>query len=238
VSYPTIGLDPTDELAQEWHLIIVGQHYSACLIAREYAAPINTAALDTARQFQGFWTFDPIVTRLAAAKMFEQIRRFRPDLGDRLDQATQQYQLNADIAPSQYSVLSDMDAHLFSERLIRYLQANQFKQIKAHGQVTQLNQKLETIERAQRNLVAIVGHELRTPLSTIQVCLESIATEPEMPEECQHIMLDTALGGKLWATSAGIDRGSQFHIALPVERQENLEKAGGGNRTPIISLEG
>jgi DICT domain-containing protein len=122
VSYPTIGLDPTDELAQEWHLIIVGQHYSACLIAREYAAPINTAALDTARQFQGFWTFDPIVTRLAAAKMFEQIRRFRPDLGDRLDQATQQYQLNADIAPSRYSVLSDMDAHLFSERLIRYLQ--------------------------------------------------------------------------------------------------------------------
>jgi signal transduction histidine kinase len=193
-SYPTIGLDPRDELAQEWHLIIVGQSYSACLIAREYAAPINTQALDTARQFQGFWTFDPIVSRLAAAKMLQQIQQFRPDLADRLDQATQQYQLNADTAPRESSVLSDVDAHLFSERLIRYLQANQFKQLKAHGHVTQLNQKLETIERAQRNLVAIVGHELRTPLSTIQVCLESIATEPEMPEECQHIMVDTALG--------------------------------------------
>jgi signal transduction histidine kinase len=194
VSYPTIRLDPGDELAQEWHLIIVGQSYSACLIAREYAAPINTAALDTARQFQGFWTFDPIVSRLAAAKMFEPIRRFRPDLSDRLDQAIQQYQLNGNISRREYSVLSDMDAYLFSERLIRYLQANQFKQIKAQGQVTQLNQKLATIERAQRNLVAIVGHELRTPLSTIQVCLESIATEPEMPDKCQQIMLDTALG--------------------------------------------
>jgi signal transduction histidine kinase len=193
-SYPTIGLDPRDELAQEWHLIIVGQSYSACLIAREYAAPINTRALDTARQFQGFWTFDPIISRLAAAKMLQQIQQFRPDLADRLAQATQQYQLNADSVPSESSVLSDVDAHLFSERLIRYLQANQFKQLKAHGHVTQLNQKLETIERAQRNLVAIVGHELRTPLSTIQVCLESIATEPEMPEEYQHIMVDTALG--------------------------------------------
>jgi signal transduction histidine kinase len=193
-SYPTIGLEPSDELAQEWHLIIVGTHYCACLIAREYAAPLHTQALDAARQFQGFWTFDPIVCRLAAAQMLQQIQRFRPDLADRLNQATQQYQLNADIAPSQYSVISDMDARLFSERLIRYLQANQFKQIKAHGQVTQLNQKLATIERAQRNLVAIVGHELRTPLSTIQVCLESIATEPKMPKKCQHIMLDTALG--------------------------------------------
>jgi signal transduction histidine kinase len=194
VSYPTIGLDPHDELAQEWHLIIVGQSYAACLIAREYAVPLNTQTLDAARQFQGFWTFDPIISRLAAAKMLQQIQQFRPDLADRLDQATQQYQLNADIAPSESSVISDMDAHLFSERLLRYLQANQFKQIKAHGQVTQLNQKLATIERTQRNLVAIVGHELRTPLSTIQVCLESIATEPEMPEACQHIMLDTALG--------------------------------------------
>jgi signal transduction histidine kinase len=195
MAYPLIELEATDELAQEWHLIIVGQSYSACLIAREYAAPINTAALDAARQFKGFWTFDPIVSRLAAAKMVEQIQRFRPDLRDRLAQATQQYQLNTDdLLPNEYSILSNMDVHLFSERLISYLQANQFKQIKAHGQVTELNQKLATIERAQQNLVAIVGHELRTPLSTIQVCLESIATEPTMPEDCQHIMLDIALG--------------------------------------------
>jgi signal transduction histidine kinase len=57
-----------------------------------------------------------------------------------------------------------------------------------------LNQQLTAIEQAQNNLIAIVGHELRTPLSTIQVCLESMASEPDMPQEFQQVMLDTALG--------------------------------------------
>lgn len=41
--------------------------------------------------------------------------------------------------------------------------------------------------------MAITGHELRTPLSTIQVCLESLATEPDMPQELRQVMLNTAL---------------------------------------------
>ncbi len=64
----------------------------------------------------------------------------------------------------------------------------------AYTDLVKLNQKLETVERTQSNLIAIVGHELRTPLSTIRVCLESLATEPDMPVELKDIMLDTALG--------------------------------------------
>jgi DICT domain-containing protein/GAF domain-containing protein len=56
-----------------------------------------------------------------------------------------------------------------------------------------LNQQLEALDRTRSNLIAITGHELRTPLSTIQVCLESLATEPDMPLELRQIMLDTAL---------------------------------------------
>ena len=56
-----------------------------------------------------------------------------------------------------------------------------------------LNTRLASAERVQSNLIAIVGHELRTPLSTIKICLESIATEPAMPEAAKNIMLDTAL---------------------------------------------
>ncbi len=56
-----------------------------------------------------------------------------------------------------------------------------------------LNQQLEGLERTRSNLIAITGHELRTPLSTIQVCLESLANEPDMPPELQQVMLSTAL---------------------------------------------
>jgi signal transduction histidine kinase/DICT domain-containing protein len=352
VPYATIGLDPMDELAQEWHLVIVSDRYCASLICREYAAPVDTSALDTARQFRGFWTFDASTSRQAAAQLLQRIVRYRPDLGDAIEQAKQQYHL--DLAPElvqSSSVLSNIDVQLFSDRLVTYLQANQYKQVKAYRRVVaqerqehlinqiaqavrqslkpedviatairevgqvfgqchcvlyrlpssdvgqdwqlanhepfqsllqqgqlvaiadvtqdsgiqsfdpvqqvleqtgiqacllvpiryqqrglavlelhrpephlwspndraflsaiaepiglalvqadayvnvmQLNDKLTAIEQAQNNLIAIVGHELRTPLSTIQVCLESMADEPDMPPEFQQVMLDTALG--------------------------------------------
>ncbi|NER85469.1 MAG: histidine kinase, partial [Leptolyngbya sp. SIO1D8] len=56
-----------------------------------------------------------------------------------------------------------------------------------------LNQQLEALERTRSNLIAITGHELRTPLSTIQVALESLASEPDMPEDLRKVMLTSAL---------------------------------------------
>lgn len=67
-------------------------------------------------------------------------------------------------------------------------------QAEAYSHLEDLNEQLEALDRTSSNLVAITGHELRTPLSTIQVCLESLATEPDMPLELRQVMLDTALG--------------------------------------------
>jgi signal transduction histidine kinase len=66
-------------------------------------------------------------------------------------------------------------------------------QAEAYANLEDLNQQLEALDRTRSNLVAITGHELRTPLSTIQVCLESLASEPDMPAELRQIMLTTAL---------------------------------------------
>jgi len=66
-------------------------------------------------------------------------------------------------------------------------------QAEAYANLEVLNQQLEDLERTRSNLIAITGHELRTPLSTIRVCLESLLTEPDMPGEMREIMLDTAL---------------------------------------------
>lgn len=67
-------------------------------------------------------------------------------------------------------------------------------QSESYANLEELNQQLEALERTRSNLIAITGHELRTPLSTIQVCLESLASEPDMPLELRQVMLNTALG--------------------------------------------
>ncbi|MDJ0737442.1 MAG: DICT sensory domain-containing protein [Nostocaceae cyanobacterium] len=66
-------------------------------------------------------------------------------------------------------------------------------QAEAYAHLEYLNQQLEALDRTRSNLIAITGHELRTPLSTIQVCLESLASEPDMPVDLQQVMLNTAL---------------------------------------------
>lgn len=66
-------------------------------------------------------------------------------------------------------------------------------QASAYTDLVELNRQLEIIERIQSNLIAIVGHELRTPLSTIRIFLESLATEPDMPLNIRTEMLNTAL---------------------------------------------
>lgn len=66
-------------------------------------------------------------------------------------------------------------------------------QAEAYANLEDLNEQLEALDRTRSNLVAITGHELRTPLSTIQVCLESLATEPDMSPELRQVMLNTAL---------------------------------------------
>jgi DICT domain-containing protein/signal transduction histidine kinase len=366
VPYATIGLEPKDELTQEWHLVIIGRSYSACLIFREFAAPIDTIDLDSARQFRGFWTFDPVVSKQAALSLLQQICRYRPDLAEQIDRAKQKYRLTT-IRQTTTSTAA-MNAQLFSTRLVTYLQASQYKQVKAYRRIVgeerrerlvnkittavrqslqpedilavavqeisclfgqcrcllytllsdsmaanrqsienefttttsllgknwrlathpqfqpiidrgeiiaivdtsqdsgiqshpelqqrlavekiqacllvpvydqqrclavlelhrdrpylwsvadrellaeiatqvgiallqaeafinlrQLNQQLVSVKQTQNNLIAIVGHEFRTPLSTIQVCLESLDAEPDMPAEFQRSMVEIAL---------------------------------------------
>jgi DICT domain-containing protein/signal transduction histidine kinase len=373
--YNTIALHPSDPLAQEWHLIIISQRYSACLVCQEFASPIDVD-IDSARQFKGIWTFDRAISLQAARLLFQKILVYRPELADQVQKVQQQYGLintesvsnvildNQGDRVIEHRIL-EIDARLFTDRLVTYLQSSQYQQIKAYktiatqerkerlinsitaairhsvkpeeifsttvrelGQifrycrcllyrygsnqpieyeyaipgmdsltgttwalaahplfqsalsqrqtiaiadVTQdlglqtalelktqlqrwqvgacllvpicyqqqilgilelhqttaqvwqesdvslmeaiatqvgvaliqaqaydsladLNQQLVDLERTQSNLIAIVGHELRTPLSTIQVCLESLSSDPDTPLEIQQIMLETALG--------------------------------------------
>jgi DICT domain-containing protein/GAF domain-containing protein len=154
--YATIGLDPTDELTQEWHLAIIGRSYSACLIFREFAAPIDTIELDTARQFKGFWTFDPVVSKQAALLLLQRICRYRPDLAAQIDRAKQQYRLTTTRQTA--ASIAAMNAQLFSTRLVTYLQASQYKQVKAYRRIVEEERR----ERLVNKITTAVQQSLRT----------------------------------------------------------------------------
>jgi DICT domain-containing protein/GAF domain-containing protein len=66
-------------------------------------------------------------------------------------------------------------------------------QAEAYAHLEDLNQQLAALDRTRSNLIAITGHELRTPLSTIQVCLESLANDADMSPELRQVMLNSAL---------------------------------------------
>jgi signal transduction histidine kinase/DICT domain-containing protein len=92
-------------------------------------------------------------------------------------------------------------------------------QAEAHTNLLELNAQLEAVERIQNNLIAIVGHELRTPLSTIRICLESLVSEPDMPPKFKNTMLETALAdterlGELiqnFLTLSKLEAGKAYH---------------------------
>jgi DICT domain-containing protein len=181
----TIPIAPDDGLAQEWHLVVLGQTYTACLICQEQNK--TNAEIDLARRFEGFWTFDPDVCQHAAQRLMERIVDYCPELQTALTITAERYGLGHDfVSRTQPMRTLNPRSDLFVQRLMNYLQASQYRFLKAYKTTANL-------ERTQRNLIAIVGHELRTPLSSIQIALESLEEEPDMPTDYRTMMLEMAL---------------------------------------------
>jgi DICT domain-containing protein/signal transduction histidine kinase len=168
VTYPTIGLTSTDELIQEWHLVIISQHQSACLVCREHTISAEAIALDSARQFRGVWTFDPVICKQAALLLCQRIERYRPDLKSKITQARHHYQL-ADLSQNRQDNLSpsELNLRLFSDRLVTYLQSGQYKQIKSYRRIVRQEQQ----EYLVNQITAIIQKSLQPEdvlLATVQ----------------------------------------------------------------------
>ena len=91
--YETVAFEPGDALSQEWHLVVIGQHYANCLICRERFAPTDSTnmEMDPSRRFEGIWTFDRNVSRKAADLLLTRIEAYRPELATKIAQAKSLY---------------------------------------------------------------------------------------------------------------------------------------------------
>ncbi|MGD2179798.1 DICT sensory domain-containing protein [Lusitaniella coriacea] len=171
--YETIAFDPTDAIAQEWHLVIVGEEYANCLICRERSTPVgdpSSSAMDNNRRFEGIWTFDRAVSCKAAEILLDRILHYRPELAEKIEQTQTKYcQILAPqtIRPEVFDHAAHPDP--FVQRLVTYLQASQYKLLKAYRSIAAQEQKERLI-----HLMTVAIRESLDPEEVLDVAVEQL----------------------------------------------------------------
>ncbi len=164
-NYETIAFLPTDALAQEWHLVVLGTRYATCLICRERPTHSDSnlsLANDQSRRFEGIWTFERHTVQVAAALLLDRILSYRPELATKIAKAKKQ--LQADAIPG-----FNVDPEPFAERLVTYLQAGQYKLLKAYRSISAQERK----ERLVNSITSAIRRSLK-PAEIFQVAVQEL----------------------------------------------------------------
>ncbi len=79
-----VSLEPVDPVAQEWHLMILSETYTAMVLCQElsvsdYGAK-GSPENDLERKFYGFWTFEPELVQETVELAIAHIGHYDPDL--------------------------------------------------------------------------------------------------------------------------------------------------------------
>lgn len=160
--YETVAFGPEDALAHEWHLIVLSEQYATCLICHERdghpAEPkkagwvAEAPAVDQTRRFEGIWTFDRQIGHKAAELLLERIVYYRPELADKIAEARAQFLVDR---PQGFN---QVDPGPFADRLVTYLQAGQYKLLKAYRSIAAQERK----ERLVNSMTAAIRRSLNS----------------------------------------------------------------------------
>ncbi len=191
--YETVAFNAEDTLSKEWNLLVLGKQYSSCLICYErgnsgkYNETSKFIEMDQARRFEGIWTFDRQVCAQAAALLLHRIQGYRPELEEKIQIGRKIYGINSDLGKRRKSIKSKSSSNRgsrktseavikspqfndpFAQRLVTYLQANQYKLLKTYGSIA-------AQEKKQR-LVNIISNAMRRsldPNEIIRVAVEEL----------------------------------------------------------------
>ncbi|MDJ0704182.1 MAG: DICT sensory domain-containing protein [Leptolyngbyaceae cyanobacterium MO_188.B28] len=209
--YETIAFEEADALTQEWHLVVLGDQYSACLICRErQPAPTDPRApgaltLEQTRRFEGIWTLDLQVSQQAAEILLRRILEYRPDLTNKVEQARTQFLQTdlSEICPG----LGGSDP--FAQRLVTYVQAGQYKLLKAYKAISAQERRerlVNSITSAIRRslnpseIFKIAVQELGQALQVCR-CLIYRCKAEDITIQIQHEYLTQAVSslvGQIW----------------------------------------
>jgi DICT domain-containing protein/signal transduction histidine kinase len=168
----TIAFSPGDGLCQEWHLLIIGQDYGSCLICQEREGfSDDEKAIDQFRRFEGIWTFDPVVTSHAAELLLNRILIYRPELASKIAEAKSRYLLEngSSHLPVPISAQNSSRPDPFVLRLVTYLQAGQYKLLKAYRAISAQEQKERLL-----NLITSAMRRSLNPEEMLEVAVTEI----------------------------------------------------------------
>jgi len=166
--YNTISFAPEDALSQEWHLVVVGKQYAVCLLCHEHESdPAATNVdqemqMDQARRFEGIWTFERQTSCAAARLLLNRILIYRPDLEPQLNEAIAH--LEAPAASGHHS-----DPGPFTQRLVTYLQAGQYKLLKTYRAIAAQERK----ERLVNSITTAIRRSL-DPAEILTVAVQEL----------------------------------------------------------------
>ena len=212
--HETIAFDKEDALIDEWHLVVLGEQYTACLICREHTQRSQkpkiisgVPALDQSRRFEGIWTLDRHVCEQAAYILLERIGQYRPDLIEKISQAKTQF-LSANFLAGGSHGEKIAEASPFAQRLVTYVQASQYKLLKAYRTMAaQENRErlINSITSAIRQslnpteVFAIATHELGQEISACRCIIyrSSDTTTVKIQHEFRQPSV-SSLKGKSW----------------------------------------
>jgi DICT domain-containing protein/signal transduction histidine kinase len=174
--YETIAFDPDDQLSQEWHLVVIGQQYAACLVCQErstQATPEDAAdpvlTMDQTRRFEGIWTFDRQASCKAAEILLNRVLQYRPELKAKVKQAKTRFL--ADMP----SGVREVDPDPFAQRLVTYLQAGQYKLLKAYRSMAAQERR----ERLVNSITSAIRRSL-DPNEIFQVAVTELGQAMQM----------------------------------------------------------
>ena len=184
LGYETIPLVPTDTLAGERYLIIIGQQYSACLIVQEKLSFNNvtekTSIANQEEVFEGFWTFDRGITYAAADWLLGRINHYRPELTQKTQKARKLFRLHRNRHNKALTSVPSVDLDIFTQRLVTYLQAGQYKLVKAYKEIAAAQKKESSIGK-----IAAAQRASLDPEATLSVTVGEIG---QLFPDCRCIL--------------------------------------------------
>ncbi len=149
-----VDLDPTDPVAQEWHLIILSPTYTAMVLCQELSPSDYGAAglpkTDLERKFYGFWTFEPALVQEIVELAIAHIGKYNPSL-----QQTLTAQVKDIVAAGDSPLPEDLSGIV--SRVVDYLQISQEDLIaNQHPEVAAAQQPVLDVNLVSNKLQAFV----------------------------------------------------------------------------------
>jgi len=122
LGYETIPINPTDILARERYLVVIGQQYSACLAVKEKFPLVgsrNKVSLVQQEQvYEGIWTFERDIVYSAADWLLGRINNYRPELREKTQQARRMFRLHRNRKNKSVLATPAIDLGNFTQRLV------------------------------------------------------------------------------------------------------------------------